>query len=81
MPLHTGGKTGCLHTGVAANAPQGSAQLVYLDAYLPLEGENEIALWPSGQKERYRADLASGIVHAWDRYPKMSQWVLERLTI
>jgi hypothetical protein len=48
-------------TGVAAKQPQRLAQLVYLDAYLPFEGENEIALWPADQKEKYFADVASGI--------------------
>lgn len=35
---------GMVITGVAAKEPQRLAQLVYLDAYLSLEGENEIAL-------------------------------------
>jgi len=62
--------------------------LVYLDAYLPLEGENEIALWPADQREKYRNDLALGIrfrppldssmLGITD--PKMSKWVQERLT-
>src|ERR671911_1841296 len=79
---------GMVITGVAAKEPQRLAQLVYLDAYLPLEGENEIALWPSDQKEKYRTDVASGIRF---RPPlassmlgitdsKMSEWVHERLT-
>ncbi len=79
---------GMVITGVAAKEPQRLAQLVYLDAYLPLEGENEIALWPPDQKEKYRTDLASGIRF---RPPlascmlgitdsKMSEWVQERLT-
>lgn len=79
---------GMVITGVAAKESHRLAQLVYLDAYLPLEGENEIMLWPDDQKERYRADLASGIKF---RPPisssmlgitdsKMSDWVQERLT-
>ncbi|MGB8025204.1 MAG: hypothetical protein WCF06_12900 [Nitrososphaeraceae archaeon] len=32
-------------TGVAAKKPQRLAQLVYVDAYLPIEGENEITPW------------------------------------
>jgi len=52
---------GMVITGVAAKEPKRLAQLVYLDAYLPLEGENEIALWPPDQKEKYYTDLASGI--------------------
>jgi pimeloyl-ACP methyl ester carboxylesterase len=79
---------GMVITGVAAKEPRRLAQLVYFDAYLPLEGENEIALWPPDQKERYYDDLASGIrfrppvassmLEITD--PKMSKWVQERLT-
>jgi pimeloyl-ACP methyl ester carboxylesterase len=79
---------GMVITGVAAKEPQRLAQLVYLDAYLPLEGENEIALWPTDQKEKYFADVASGIrfrppisssmLGITD--PNTSQWVQERLT-
>jgi pimeloyl-ACP methyl ester carboxylesterase len=79
---------GMVITGVAAQDSHRLAQLVYFDAYLPLEGENEIALWPSDQKEKYSADLASGIrfrppiassmLGITD--PKISKWVQERLT-
>ena len=79
---------GMVITGVAAKEPQRLSQLVYLDAYLPLEGENEIALWPPDQREKYRDDLASGIrfrppiassmLGITD--PKMSKWVQQRLT-
>jgi pimeloyl-ACP methyl ester carboxylesterase len=79
---------GMVITGVAAKEPQRLTHLVYLDAYLPFEGENEIALWPSDQKEKYFADVASGIKF---RQPisssmlgitdlKTSKWVQERLT-
>jgi pimeloyl-ACP methyl ester carboxylesterase len=79
---------GMVITGVAAKEPHRLAQLVYLDAFLQFEGENEVALWPSEQKEKYRTDLELGI-----RFrpplstslfgitdPKMSEWVQERLT-
>ncbi len=79
---------GMVITGVAAKEPHRLAQLVYLDAYLPLEGENEIALWPDDQKKKYYDDLASGVrlrppiassmLGITD--PKMSKWVEERLT-
>ncbi len=79
---------GMVITGVAAKEPYRLAQLVYLDAYLPLEGENEIALWPDDHKEKYRADidlgirfrppLSSSVLGITD--PKMSEWVQERLT-
>jgi pimeloyl-ACP methyl ester carboxylesterase len=77
---------GMVITGVAAKEPKRLTQLVYLDAYLPLQGENEIALWPADQKKKYHDDLASGIrfrppvassmLGITD--PKMSRWVQER---
>jgi pimeloyl-ACP methyl ester carboxylesterase len=79
---------GMVITGVADKEPKRLIQLVYLDAYLPLEGENEIVLWPPEQKERYSTDLALGIrfrppiassMLAIDD-PKLSEWVYERLT-
>jgi pimeloyl-ACP methyl ester carboxylesterase len=79
---------GMVITGVAAMQPQRLAHLVYLDAYLPMEGENEITLWPPAQKEKYFEDIASGtttrspipssMLGITD--PKMSKWVQERLT-
>jgi pimeloyl-ACP methyl ester carboxylesterase len=79
---------GMVITGVPAKEPQRLSQLVYLDAYLPLEGENEVALWPPDQKARYQNDLASGIRFRQPLAssmlgitdPKMSEWVQERLT-
>ena len=79
---------GMVITGVAAKEPQRLAHLVYLDAYLPMEGENEIALWPPNQKEKYSADIASGVTSCPPTPlhmlgitdPKMFQWVKERLT-
>ncbi len=75
---------GMVITGVTAKESQRLAHLVYL----PLEGENEIALWPSVQKERYFTDIASGIKFRSPLElsmlgitdPKISQWVQERLT-
>lgn len=79
---------GMVITGVADKEPRRLAQLVYLDAYLPLEGESEVDLWPHDQKDKYRADLASGIKVRPPLAPsmfgitdaKMSKWVEERLT-
>jgi pimeloyl-ACP methyl ester carboxylesterase len=79
---------GMVITGVTAKELQRLAHLVYLDTYLPLEGENEIALWPSVQKERYLSDITSGIKFCAPLElsmlgitdPKISQWVQERLT-
>jgi hypothetical protein len=53
-------------TGVVAREPKRLAQLVYLDAYLPFEGENKIALWPSDQKEKYYADVSSSQLRSLD---------------
>jgi pimeloyl-ACP methyl ester carboxylesterase len=79
---------GMVITGVAAKQPQRLAHLVYLDAYLPMEGENEITIWPPNQKEKYFADIASDITSRPPisssmlgiTDPTMSQWVQERLT-
>jgi pimeloyl-ACP methyl ester carboxylesterase len=79
---------GMVITGVADKEPRRLTQLVYLDAYLPLEGESEVDLWPPDQKDKYRADLASGIKVRPPLAPsmfgitdaKMSKWVEERLT-
>ena len=79
---------GMVITGVAAKESQRLAQLVYLDAYLPLQGENEIALWPDDQKQKYYTDLAldircrppiaSSMLGITD--PNLSEWAQERLT-
>src|SRR5947208_6414024 len=38
---------GMVITGVAAKAPERLKQLVYLDAYLPDDGQSELDLWPA----------------------------------
>ncbi|HSA74709.1 MAG TPA: alpha/beta fold hydrolase, partial [Candidatus Nitrosocosmicus sp.] len=79
---------GMVITGVAKKESRRLSHLIYLDAYLPLEGENEIDLWPAEQKQRYYIDLEAGLN---SRAPmpssmlgitdsKMSDWVQERLT-
>lgn len=77
---------GMVITGVAAKMPKRLRHLIYLDSYLPLEGESEIELRPPDQQERYRTDLDSGITLRQIPLallgitdPKMSQWVQERL--
>jgi hypothetical protein len=62
--------------------------LVYLDAFLPFDGENEIVLWPSEKKEKYQTDFELGIrfrpppssAMLGITDPKMSEWVQETLT-
>ncbi len=54
---------GMVITGVAAKEPRRLAHIVYLDAYVPLEGENEMVLWPPEELARVKSALAKG-----DRY-------------
>ena len=37
---------GMVITGVAAKMPERIAKLIYLDAYVPLDGQSEVDLWP-----------------------------------
>lgn len=80
---------GMVITGVAAKEPQRPSHVVYLDAYLPLEGENEVDLWPPDQRERYRKNLASGVRFRQPSAvmpllgitdPRVYEWVQARLT-
>jgi pimeloyl-ACP methyl ester carboxylesterase len=47
---------GMVITGVASTAPERLKQLIYLDAYLPDEGQTEVDLWPPAM----RAEIESG---------------------
>lgn len=81
---------GMVITGVAAKEPRRLAHLVYLDAYVPFEGENEIVLWPPEEQARVRREIAKGnmfrplppnfpaFLGITD--PKMAEWVQERFT-
>jgi pimeloyl-ACP methyl ester carboxylesterase len=51
---------GMVITGVASKEPQRLAHLVYYDAYVPFEGENEISLWPPEEQARVQAEIAKG---------------------
>ncbi len=51
---------GMVITGVAAKEPRRLAHLVYYDAYVPFEGENEISLWPPEEQSRVQAEIAKG---------------------
>lgn len=78
---------GMVITGVSAKMPERIAKLVYLDAYMPLDGQNEVDLWPpptseglfvrpSGPNEIRLPPPPSafGVTDA-----KMSEWVAARL--
>ena len=79
---------GMVITGVAANAPERLKRLVYLDAYVPDDGQTESDLWPAGMQAEIEADEAAdrglrqppsldflGITD-----PEMAAWVKARLT-
>jgi pimeloyl-ACP methyl ester carboxylesterase len=51
---------GMVITGVAAKIPERLARLVYLDAYVPAEGQSEFDLWPPEEQAQARADIAAG---------------------
>ena len=51
---------GMVITGVAATAPERLGCLVYLDAYLPDEGQTEEDLWPPELRRAAEADEAAG---------------------
>ena len=79
---------GMVITGVAAKVPERLKQLVYLDAYLPSEGQNEFDLWPAEERAAAQADMAAGrglrqppppaILGITD--PEMAEWVYARFT-
>lgn len=78
---------GMVITGVAAKMPERISKLIYLDAYVPLDGQNEVDLWPpptpeglfvrpSGPNEmRFPPPpSAFGVTDS-----KLSEWVAARL--
>lgn len=81
---------GMVITGVAARSPERLAKLVYLDAFIPLPGQNEFDLLPVDQKAGKIGDLYE---HGrWFRPPaslsylgitdaSLGEWVSQRLTL
>lgn len=51
---------GMVITGVAAKMPERLSQVIYLDAYLPDEGQTEADLWPKQMREEIESDVAAG---------------------
>ena len=51
---------GMVITGVAAVAPERLKMLVYLDAYVPDEGQSEVDLWPPAMRAEIESDQAAG---------------------
>jgi pimeloyl-ACP methyl ester carboxylesterase len=79
---------GMVITGVAANVPERLKVLVYLDAYVPDDGQSELDLWPEDMRAAIQADAESsrglrpppsaaflGITD-----PEMAEWVTARVT-
>ena len=79
---------GMVVTGVAAKVPERLKLLVYLDAYVPSDGQNEFDLWPAEERAAAQADMAAGkglrqppppaILGITD--PEMADWVYARFT-
>jgi pimeloyl-ACP methyl ester carboxylesterase len=51
---------GMVITGVAAKEPRRLAHVVYLDAYVPFDGENEMSLWPPEELARVKEEITKG---------------------
>lgn len=79
---------GMVITGVATQVPERLLMLVYLDAYVPHEGESEFDLWPEEEQEQARVDLEEGRVFRDPVSPEilgivdpdLADWVSRRLT-
>jgi pimeloyl-ACP methyl ester carboxylesterase len=51
---------GMVITGVAATVPERLRSVVYLDAYLPDDGQSEADLWPAPMRAEILEDVAAG---------------------
>lgn len=79
---------GMVITGVAAKAPERLKRLVYLDGYVPDDGQSEVDLWPPEMRDAIQNDEAAarglrqppppeffGITD-----PEMADWIKARWT-
>lgn len=78
---------GMVITGVAAKMPERLKQLVYLDAYLPDDGQSELDLWPAEMRAAVEAEAAtSGLRQAPPPAlfgvtdPALAEWLAARMT-
>ena len=79
---------GMVISGVAARAPERLATLIYLDAYVPAEGQSEFDLWTPEERAAAQAEIATGtglrppvapaVLGITD--PDVATWVEARLT-
>lgn len=79
---------GMVITGVAATVPERLKLLIYLDAYVPAEGQNEVDLWPEEWQDALDPDEAAGRGYRQPLTPselgiedsRLGEWISERLT-
>ena len=80
---------GMVITGVAVSATERLSKLVYLDAYIPREGQSEFDLWPEEWQAKALADIEAGTTtrSPASLFPilgisdeKIAEWVKTRLT-
>ena len=81
---------GMVITGVAAREPRRLAHVIYFDAYVPFQGENEMSLWPPEELARVKAEIAKGnrfrplppnfLEFVGIKDPDLAEWVQPRLT-
>jgi pimeloyl-ACP methyl ester carboxylesterase len=79
---------GMVITGVAALASERLKQLVYLDAYVPADGQNEVDLWPAAMRAEIETDEAAvrglrppptpAFLGVTD--PELARWIEARIT-
>lgn len=79
---------GMVLSAVVATAPDRVGRAVYLDAYLPDDGQTEVDLWPDEMRAEIEADLHGGgefrapptpeLMGITD--PVLVEWVRERIT-
>jgi pimeloyl-ACP methyl ester carboxylesterase len=79
---------GMVITGVAATVPERIKQLVYLDAYVPDDGQTERDLWPTEMRAAIEAETAASkglrqppspaILGITD--PELAEWMVARMT-
>lgn len=81
--------SGMVITGVAAKTPERIAKLVYIDAYVPMDGQSEVDIWPPedsaghlfarpSSSDEMRPPPPPSVFGIDDR--EMSEWVSKRLT-
>jgi pimeloyl-ACP methyl ester carboxylesterase len=82
--------SGMVITGVASKQPKRLAHVIYFDAYLPFEGENEMSLWPPEEFAKVQKEIAKGNKYRPlpQNFPaflgvkdlKLAEWMEERFT-